>query len=168
MTRFPIMTAALALLVPAAAGAAHPEPGQMERVAILAHQVEDAARHVHRAAERRSHHGDYWEERGLVRLHEFEDSARHFHRQVESYRADPYHTEADFRRLVRSYRRAQEGLHWIHPDRHVRRDFRRAEQAMEELMWVYGYDEGYYDRRYRHPRWRGSRPRVELRWQWWR
>ncbi len=137
-----LLTGAALLLAPAVSVASHPERSEMARVQILAHELEEAARHVHRQAERRAHHG-WWEERGLRRLHDLEGEARHFHRQVERYRQNPYHTEADFRRLVASYRRAEEAVHGMHGDRHVERDFYRVARLMDELLALYGYGPRY-------------------------
>lgn len=167
MTKTRILIAPLLLLLPAVAGASHPESREMARVQVLAHELERAARHVHRAAERGAHHGDYMEERGLRRLHELEDRARHFHRQVERYVQNPYHTEADFRALVRAYYRAQEGIGWLHAYRHILRDFRRVDSLMEELLFYYDYDEHAYDRRRGRGHWRRHRPRIFFRWDWW-
>lgn len=169
MTRRLLLTALTALVMPLAAGASHPEPGEMARVQVLAHQLENAARRVHLRAEDTRHHGDYWEEKALRRLHDLEAKARHFHRQVERYRPNPYHTAEDFRALERAFYRAEEAMHWLHAYDAVERDFRRLERVMDELQYLYGHDEHVRYRRH-DPRHRPYRPWpwFELRWQRWR
>ncbi|MDX1645416.1 MAG: hypothetical protein R3244_13765, partial [Thermoanaerobaculia bacterium] len=128
--------------------ASHPRPYEMERIRAVAHELEEAARHVHREAERRRHHYDRAEAHAFARLHELERRARHFHRQVERYRQNPYHTERDFLQLRGAYFRAAEVLPALHGDRHVRRDFERVRYLMH-LLDEYYVDRGsWLERRY--------------------
>lgn len=125
---------------------------QWERVKRLAHEVEEKAEHVHREAESRSHHGDYWERRALADLHALEEKAGHFHRQVESYRQDPRHTRGDFSALMRAYDEAERSFRNAHAYQHVREDFYRMRDALRELESQYedsggggGHDDHYGD-----------------------
>lgn len=141
--------------------ASHPRPDEMARIQAVAHELEEAARHVHRQAERRRHHFDRAEAYAFQRLHELERRARHFHRQVERYRQNPYHTERDFLELRAAYFRAAEALPALHGDRHVRRDFERVAYLMHLLDRYYvdrrSWGERRYDDRYdRHRRHRGG------------
>lgn len=116
-----------------------------------AHRLEDAARHVHRQAERLAHHGNWREERALIAMHELEERADHFHRQVERYRQDPRHTAADFRALQDAYYRAEASLRGLHAYEHVYRDFGDVARLMDRLTALYtgwmapygGYRQGY-------------------------
>lgn len=163
-----ILAFAVALLAAPAAWASHPRADQMETVKLLAHRVEDAARHVHREAEERAHHGDREEEEALKALHRLENRARHFHREVERYYGDPGHTEHDFYRLLDAYEDALYAFPHLHGERHVRRDFDRLRRAMDELVRFYGvrgYDGHGYGRRgygdYRHREQDRSDDRIE-------
>ncbi len=163
-------TTVLVLAAPAA-WAAHADYVQPERVRVLAHELEDAARHLHRSAEQARHHFDHAEERALRDLHELEDRARHFHRQTEKRYTSARHVERDFARLQRAFYRAAESMHGLHAYRHIRADFYRAERAMRELEYVFGGHGGHgrYDWRGHH-RSRGHLhlPRFGFAWEWWR
>lgn len=181
-------TAFVALLSSPIAWAAHPETnrgyqvtrGQVEEVQKLAHEVEDRARLVHRAAERLAHHGDFREEKALARLHELEEQAGHFHRQVERNRQNVGHTEGDFRELRQAYSRAAYTMHDLHAYGKIDREFDRLSDAMYDLEMYAGdlFDRGrpahrrYSDRDRWGDRSRGRShgrvavPRVRLSWNW--
>lgn len=108
-----------------------------ERVKQIAHEVEEATRHVHREAERQAHHGDYDERRALADLHRLEEAAAHFHRQVESYRQDPSHTEQDYYKLNNAYEQARATIRYAHAYEHVLQDFRRVGNLIQELRRYY-------------------------------
>lgn len=157
------VTSAIFLLSAGTLFAAHPQPYEMARIQAVAHELEEAARHVHRQAERRRHHFDRAEAYAFERLHELDRRARHFHRQVERYRQDPYHTERDYFALREAYWRAADSVRALHGDRHVRRDFDRVSYLVRVLDGYYldrrgrrgrgHYDHGYPDDRgYRHDR----------------
>lgn len=110
---------------------------EWERVRGLAHEVETQARHIHREAESRAHHGDYRERQALADLHALEEKAAHFHRQVESNRQDPRHTYEDFHELRRGFDAADRSLRGAHFDVHVRGDFEEVRRRLDELDWAY-------------------------------
>ena len=143
-----LTTTSALILTTSALSASHPERDSMERVRVAAHELEDAARHVHREAERRAHHYDRSEAYALARLHDLESSARHFHKQVERYRRDPHHTQHDFLALRAAYDRATRSLGALHGDHHVQRDFQQVARWMHALDSYYGRPYGYggYDR----------------------
>ncbi len=151
---------ALFLLATSAAWAEHKDHRRNRgdrwdgRIRSVAHELEAAARQVHRSAERSRHHFDRAEEATLRDLHYLDDRARHFHRQVERYYRDPYHTERDFLALREAYFRAAESMHYLHSLRHVERDFYRVSQLMRELDLFYPrlIHGGYYDRDHGHGR----------------
>lgn len=153
--------------------AAHPEAYELERIQILAHELEDAARHVYYEAKSARHHYDREESYGLKRLRRLDSRARHFHRQVEKHRQNPYHTRDDYYALRESYYLAAEAIRPLHAVRHVRRDFERVGHLIHRLDGYFsrsfdgrrGYVPGHHDHhRYpdhrRHPTyWFGG---------WWR
>ncbi len=127
------------------------------QVKALAHQVDEKATHVHRTAESRAHHGDYWERRALADLHTLEQRAEHFHRQVESYRTDPWHTRRDYQNLLWAFNTADRSSRSAHFDSHVRRDLNAVRYALSRLDWYYrqgggGHDDDDHDRD-PHDRW---------------
>lgn len=128
--------AALVTLTVAAPAAA--DHGHRPRVDVprLAHQVEDAARHVHRRAEERLRGRGRWETQALGDLHRLEDAARHYHRQVEGRPHDARHTTSDFARLAEAYFDARDAVHAL-GSRHLYDDFRNVEAPMSVLLDVY-------------------------------
>lgn len=119
-----------------------------ERVNALAHEAEESARRLHRAAENRGHHGDHWEERFLRACHRFEQQASHFHRQVESYRQNPSHTRSDYYQVVNAFREVEWTIRSGHVDGRVWSDFYSAQSAINQLDYYYrsgGYDPGHGD-----------------------
>lgn len=174
MKRILLLAVAIGALA-STAWARHPELDQMKRVKLIAHDLETAARQVHRAAERDAHHLSWREEKALRALHDLEDRARHFHHEVKRYYRDPRHTEADYRALLFSYERAAEGMHYLHARRHVERGFYRVHELVTDLRYFYegprrghGRYRGRYDRHHGHDRGeiRVYRPRFDFRWNW--
>jgi hypothetical protein len=164
-----LTTTGALILTASTLSASHPERDQMERFRVAAHELEDAARHVHREAERRSHHYDRSEAYALARLHDLESSASHFHKQVERYRRDPYHTQDDFLALRAAYDRAVRSLGALHGDHHLQRDFEQVARWMRALDAYYGgpygygrYDRGGYDRQDQGYHGRGQDTRTRL------
>lgn len=173
--RWTLALASLSLLTLAPAVFADHRYDPWDEVQVTAHRLEEAARHVHRQAERLAHHGGYREERSLVALHRLEERADHFHRQVEARRSDPWHTEGDYRALRQAYADAAASLRYAHAFEHVDRDFAEVGRLMRRLAAAYEplvyrtYDHrGRGDGRYRDDdRYRGrgaaaTRPWFEL------
>jgi hypothetical protein len=132
------------------------------QVKALAHEVENRARHAHREAEARSHHGDYRERQALADLHRLEEAAEHFHRQVESYRQNPGHTRHDFQSLVWAFNTADRSSRSAHFDAHVRHDIEAVRSALLRLEWYYnqgGYQPPRRDPLPPHRPWPPRRPR---------
>jgi len=126
----------------------YPTVSQVAEVQGLAHELDDAARHTYRAAYETRQHFTWREDRALRKLDRLADWARHFHAQVETYRQDPTHTDADFQNLVRAYVRARDGVRTqLHATAHVRDDFKRVEAIMDRLIDYYGGPD-YYSRNY--------------------
>lgn len=129
--------------------------------------------HVHKSAEAYAHHGGKRERRALKALHRLDRQARHFHEQVERYYQDPYHTEEDYRRLMRAYHEARRAMRGLHAFEHIYDDFYHVEELIHELAYYYeerdhyrGHDDehGYDERRhYRRPY--RARLGVSFRWR---
>lgn len=168
MKRNALIILAASLIVALPAAARHPGYDDMEEVKRLAHEVDRAARHLHRSAEAEAHHFDRRESYALEHLHFLEDAARHFHAEVERYYRDPRHTERDFHRLYAAYRDAVDTFGFLHAYDHLYRDLRRVERPMERLAAYYGVGPRYGDYRghgrydryptrgHRTPRWHFS------------
>lgn len=114
------------------------EGSASRRLMRLAHELEDAARNVHHAAEAGARYRSGRASWVLIALHDLDRKARHYHRQVERRRSDPRHTADDFYDLWASYRRAEQALRHGHGYRHVYADFRRVTRLMNELDRFYG------------------------------
>ncbi|HEX9942015.1 MAG TPA: hypothetical protein VGG03_08365 [Thermoanaerobaculia bacterium] len=142
----------------------YPQSGQMERVAVLAHEIEDVAASIHRQAARNNRRPDRDVARVLADLHQLEERADHFHGQVESYRQDPRHTRDDFAALEEAFYETADSLRYIQPRPYIDRGMDRIYDLMNELSryygrsgygrWGdrgrdrYGYGHDRYDRRY--------------------
>jgi len=115
------------------------------RVAALADELEEAARHAHRSAERRIPPHGYFERETLASLHRLEQRARHFHRTVEGRGHDFRHVERDFHKLLGSFDAAAYNVARIRSP-HVRQDFRRVERLVNRLVRnldvAYGHGRG--------------------------
>ena len=108
-----------------------------ERVKQLAHDLDEAAEHVHIQAERETDNQWGRDSRAIMALHEFAEAAEHFHRQVESYSNDPRHTQNDFYNLTYAYRDASRAMHYARFSEHVLRDWYEAEDAFRQLRRYY-------------------------------
>lgn len=134
--RLPVLSIAV-LLISGSVSAGHPQPGQMNQVKQLAHQLEIDATQAHREAERYAHHGDYREQQALANLHRLEESAEHFHNEIESNWQNPSHTEDDFIRLNQAYAIAQRTFRDLHAYSNVQSLFERMTQTLGSLNWFY-------------------------------
>ncbi len=148
----------------------HPQSNRFERVRLLAHELEEAAKHVHHQAEESAHHLSDPEEHALQRLHDLEKKAAHFHNEVEEDYQNPRHTEKDFRKLVETYYRALGAMNYLHSYNHIYRDFERVSDLMQQLMRLYGgygysYGHGYYGGRGYSPR-SHYRPNFGFTFRW--
>ncbi len=186
MRKILIVVGALGALTASSAGASHPRIDQMERVQVIAHELERATVHLYQAAAHDRHHYGYAERRALEGLYELKRAARHFRRQVERYFREPYHTEADYRSLVRSFHHAVDVAPYLHARRHVPEDFHRAEELFGDLRVYYEGGDRYgrhhrrhgqygHRRHYRHYRWpyryphgemRIALPHLDIGWRW--
>ncbi len=166
-----ILIVAAFLGLAATAQARHTDLGQPDRMKDLAHQLQEAVHHAHETAEEYAHH--YGESRALKALHRLDRRARHFHRQVERYYQNPHHTEKDYRKLVRDFRKARRAMQRLHTYEHVYDDFHRVEVLIGDLAYYYrgndhyrenDYEHGYYGRKHNRRPYRG-RIGISFRWR---
>ncbi len=148
--------------------------GQTDRMKNLAHQLQRAAHHMHETAEEYAHH--YGESRVLKALHRLDRQARHFHREVERYYQNPHHTEKDYRKLIRDFRKARRAIEHLHTYEHVYDDFYRVEVLIDDLAYYYRRNDHYrgndHEHGYQRPRHnrrpsRGrTRGRIGISFRW--
>ncbi|HEY2293460.1 MAG TPA: hypothetical protein VGM86_22380 [Thermoanaerobaculia bacterium] len=147
-----ILTAALALsLVPALQAQGYdnrrsifPDTGHLDRVSVVAHQIDETALSISRQYARNNRRPDRDEARALERLRDLSSAAGHFHDQVESYRREPRHTADDFARLEQAFYAADRSLSRIAPRPYVDSGMNRIHDLMNELGGYYGRHAGYY------------------------
>lgn len=162
MTRKPVLLTVCLLLAGSSAWAHSDryvqDPYRASAVRALAHELEQATRHLYRqAASVGSHHRgiDPW---ALRRLRELEAEAGHFHHQAEARRLRATHTSRDYRDLKQAFYRVSDAVHHLHFG-HAQSDFQRIAYLMHELEVTF---EGRVAVR-RHDRLR-IRP---SHWNWW-
>lgn len=168
-----ILIIAAFVVLAATAQARPPDFNSPNRIKYLAHDLEEAVHHIHRAAEANAHHYGRREDRALKALHDLDREARHFHQRVERYYRNPHHTDQDYRKLLRTYHNARRAMRGLHAFDHVYDDFRHVEVLMGDLAYYYGGYDRYrahddddgYDGRDAHRRPRRGRVRISLRWR---
>lgn len=136
----------------------YPSPRDMERVAALAHRVEEIAEIIHATAERNNRRPSRSESHMLTALHELDDAAEHFHDQVESYSSEPQHTEEDFETLLDSFDSAASALTYTRRRPYVDRGMDQIALLLSELNRYYGRPDRYRDWRHGY-----DRPRFDHR-----
>lgn len=124
-------------------GSGYPEIGHMDRVSVLAHEIDVTATALHRGFEYNNRRPDWAENRAMLALHDLNREARHFHAEVESYAQSPWHTVNDFRRLERSFFVTERTLEAIGPRPYVDRGMERMYVSMNEIARLYGMRSGY-------------------------
>ena len=120
-----------------------PRPDQMERVARLAHGVDELAEDLHEQAERNNRRPNRFFAQVLGDLHDLSNAASRFHNEVESYQRDPRHTRDDFQRLLSAYYALDESLQDIDPRSYIDRGVERIGQLLSQLDDYYGLDDRY-------------------------
>jgi len=139
---------------------------QNERVAEIAHEIENTAAAMHREYERNNRRPDRNEARVAATLHELHEQADLFHREMESYRGGSRHSARGYDGLLSAFDEAAYSLERIRQRPYVDRGMERIWNLMSELERYYGrqgrrgrghnrYDR--YDRGYgSHGRYRGD------------
>lgn len=109
-----------------------------ERVAAIAHEIENTAAAMHREYERNNRRPNRNEAQVAAALHELHEQADRFHRQVESYRRDPRHTARGYDGLLRAFDAVAYSLDTIRPRPYVDRGMDRIWSLTSELERYYG------------------------------
>ncbi len=124
--------------------AIYPDPGHLDRVSALAHEIDQTATWTYREFTRNNRRPNRDEYRAMNTLRDLNVAAARFHDQVESYRRDPRHTADDFGRLERAFYTAGHALRRIEPRPYVDRGMQRIYDQMNELSAFYGRHAGAY------------------------
>lgn len=109
-----------------------------ERVAEIAHEIENTAAAMHREYERNNRRPDRDEARVAATLHELHAQADRFHREVESYRRDSRYNSGSYDGLVRAFDEVAYSLDRIRSRPYVDRGMERIWSLMSELDRYYG------------------------------
>lgn len=161
MTKTLATTTALAFLTflgtAGVATAGHyPEYEDMKKVKYLAHELYKGARYLEDHARDYARYPSRRERESLYALRDLAERSHHFYEEVGRYYRDPVHTERDFRRLVRAYRRASRGFHELAAYDHYHEEFRCLRETMDKLAYYYGgydvYESSTQVDRYRYER----------------
>jgi len=124
--------------------AIYPDPGHLDRVSALAHEIDQTATWTYREFTRNNRRPNRDEYRAMNTLRDLNVAAARFHDEVESYRRDPRHTANDFGRLERAFYTAGHALRRIQPRPYVDRGMQRIYDQMNELSAFYGRHAGLY------------------------
>lgn len=137
----------------------YPSSGQWDRVAALAHEVEDTATYIHRHFERNNRRPDRAEARVAADLHELNEQANRLHSQIEGrgdgyrddhgYGQDRRYRDDNFARLEEAFFNLSDSLRYIRPRPYVDRGMDRIYDLMNEIGRYYGrsgYGRGYQGR----------------------
>jgi hypothetical protein len=116
----------------------YPDFGHMDRVAYLAHQLDDTARSIYRQAARSNRRPDQYEAQMLQDLNQLYGQAAHFHDEVENNRRNPRHTANDFARLEQSFNQLGVTMQSVRPRPYIDRGMQRIYGLMTELSRYYG------------------------------
>jgi hypothetical protein len=121
----------------------YPSSGQWERVAALAHELEDTATYIHRHFERNNRRPNRAEARVAADLHELNEQATHLHRQFEGrgyddrndhgYRQDSRYRDDSFARLEEAFFNLSDSLRYIQPRPYVDSGMDRIYSLMNEI-----------------------------------
>jgi len=113
-------------------------PRSFRRLAIAAHEMDDAATYAARLFDRNNRRPDLNEARVSARLAELAASAREFHREVATFRGNTRHSQADFQRLVRAYERAADASRYISERPYVDESMERIGRRLDQTASIYG------------------------------
>ncbi len=116
----------------------YPDAARMDRVARLAHDINETSTSIRRAAARTRHRPDPAEAQLLSDLYQLNRQAGHFEREVQSYRRDPRHTADDFARLETAFNQVGTSLQALPPRPYIDRGMDRIYASMTDLSRFYG------------------------------
>lgn len=116
----------------------YPSSGQMERVAVLAHEIDDTAHSILRQAERNNRRPDRDEARMLASLRALDRRTERFHDRVEGYRRDPRRTADEFSALEAAFYEVEDALRYVQPRGYIDQGMARIHDLMNDLSRYYG------------------------------
>jgi hypothetical protein len=116
----------------------YPDAARMDRVARLAHDINETSTSIRRAAARTRHRPDPAEAQLLSDLFQLNRQAGHFEHEVQSYRRDPRHTADDFARLETAFNQVGSSLQALPPRPYIDRGMDRIYASMTDLSRFYG------------------------------
>ncbi|HEX4962297.1 MAG TPA: hypothetical protein VF173_15785 [Thermoanaerobaculia bacterium] len=116
----------------------YPDYGHMDRVSVLAHEIDATARGIYRQAARNNRRPNPYEAQMLDDLQQLAANAAHFHDEVEGNRQNPRHTAHDFARLEESFNQLGATMQNVRPRPYVDRGMQQIYSRMTELSRYYG------------------------------
>jgi hypothetical protein len=109
-----------------------------ERLATLAHELEDRATRAHEQAERLAANNGPRQQEFLETIHHFNDQAAAFHQRVESGLNDPAQIRAEVNHLLDDARQADQGMRQTNVFPEVWQEWRNAMQVLERILNLVG------------------------------
>jgi hypothetical protein len=122
----------------------YPETRHVNRVAAIAHEIEQNATYIRREFERNNRRPDRDEARAIDTLNQLNAEADRFHDEVERYRRSPRRSADEFASLERAFNTTERSLRRIDRRPYVDRGMVRIYTLMNELSSYYGRRSGYY------------------------
>jgi hypothetical protein len=122
----------------------YPESRHVNRVAAIAHEIEQNATSIRREFERNNRRPDRDEARAIDTLNQLNAEADRFHDEVERYRRSPRRSADEFASLERAFNTTERSLRRINRRPYVERGMVRIYTLMNELSGYYGRRSGYY------------------------
>jgi hypothetical protein len=119
-------------------GSHYPSARQMDRVAEIAHHLDDVANNALAQYESNNRRPDRREAWVRNNLEELAQRASQFHDSVESYRQSPQSTDQMFNDLLRTYDRVQRSLSRIASRPYIDRSMVEVSDSLTELSRYYG------------------------------
>ena len=109
-----------------------------ERLAALAHELEDRATRAHELAERLAVNNGPRQQEFLEAIHHFNDQSAAFHQRVEQGMNDPVQIRAEVNHLLDDARQADQGMRQANVFPEVWQEWRGAMQVLERILSLVG------------------------------
>jgi uncharacterized protein YukE len=109
-----------------------------ERLAALAHELEDRATRAHELAERLAASNGPRQQEFLEAIHHFNEQSAAFHQRVEHGMSDPAQIRAEVNHLLDDARQADQGMRQTNVFPEVWQEWRGAMQVLERILALVG------------------------------
>lgn len=109
-----------------------------ERLATLAHELEDRATRAHELAERLAVNNGPRQQEFLEAIHHFNDQAAEFHGRVESGWSDPMQIREEVNHLLDDARQADEGMRRTNVFPEVWQEWRGTMRLLQQILDLVG------------------------------